>query len=95
MTKITFIGAAIAAIALTACGQNEIDPRDAVVRNGPQIQSPIADAPFGKLPDGGPAVGSPNGVPVVTGGASATATPVIIDDSAPAAASGSIFEFQS
>ena len=83
MTKMTILGAAIAAMTLTACGQNNVDPLNAVVRNGPQTQSPIADAPNGKLPTGGANAGG------------SAATPVIIDDSAPAAAGGSIFEFRS
>ncbi len=76
----TTIFAAVAAMTLTACGTNDFDINDAVVRQGPQTQSPIADAPGGKLPEGG--------------ASASTSTTVVIDDSGTAASSGSIFEFQ-
>jgi hypothetical protein len=60
----------------------ELDLSEIAVRNGPQTQSPIADAPFGKLPEAGVAIGG------------SVAIPVIIDDSGVTAApaGGSIFE---
>ena len=70
--------AAAAAVALSACARNEIDPANVIIRNGPQTQSPWADAPNGKLPEAGATVSA------------AAPTPVIIDDSA--SSTGSIFE---
>ncbi|MFT5064818.1 MAG: hypothetical protein ACJAXK_000455 [Yoonia sp.] len=66
MKTTTILFGAIAAMTLTACGNNSFDINDFDVRGGPQTQSPIADAPGGKLPAGDATIG---------------ATAVIIDDS--------------
>ncbi|MFT5630839.1 MAG: hypothetical protein ACI9HB_002010 [Gammaproteobacteria bacterium] len=65
MTTKTILFTAIAAMALTACGRNNFDINDYAVRTRPQTQSPIADAPNGKLPNGGPAIGGSVAIPVI------------------------------
>lgn len=84
MTKVKLAITVAAALVLAGCAQT--DDAGNALRNGPQTQSPTADAQGGKLPDG------------TTG---MTSAPVIIDDSAPMmapavtapATTGSIFEF--
>ena len=50
MNTKSIVFAAIAAMTLSACVDRGIDPVSAEVRNGPQTQSPSANAPRGKLP---------------------------------------------
>lgn len=77
-TQTFLIAGAIAA--LSACTGGQSDSTLSGVRGGPQSQSPIANSPGGKFPEGG---------------ATTSATPVvIINDGAATASGGSIFEFQ-
>ena len=81
MTKVKLAITIAGVLVLAGCAQ----PDDAAnaVRNGPQVQSPSADAPGGKLPDGTTAD------PVIIDDSAPMVAPAV---TAPAS-TGSIFEF--
>ncbi len=49
MTKVTFVMTVCGVLAMAGC---VADREPSTVRNGPQAESPIADAPGGKMPNG-------------------------------------------
>ncbi len=85
MTKVSLLMTICGVLAVAGCTQTD-GPVD--VRNGPQTQSPIADAPGGKLPSG---TGGVTRV-IIDDSVPMSATPVAASP-ALAQTSASIFEF--